>query len=126
MVETSGAAPLSRIPFLQAESLINHFRSIDVIKDVDFPPSIDEWLEGFKVVSPIRWIGRISPRPVLLIHGDKDEAVGVEHASRLYERAGESKELVVIPEAGHRMRLEEKAVTTALNWLKARASLISP
>jgi dipeptidyl aminopeptidase/acylaminoacyl peptidase len=104
----------------QANSLLDHFRSIGVIRDKDFPPSVDEWLDGFNAVSPLRWIGRISPRPLLLIHGEKDDLVPVEHAHRLYERAGEPKELVILPGAGHRLRLEEKAITTALGWLKIR------
>ena len=108
-----------------SESLIDHFRSIGVIRDTDFPHSMDEWLEGFSAVSPIRWVDRISPCPLLLIHGDKDEVVAVEHAFRLYEKAGEPKEIAIIPGAGHRLRLEEKAITTALNWLKASLTLTS-
>jgi len=109
----------------QVNSLLDHFRSIGLIRDADFPPSVDEWLEGFSTVSPLRWIGRISPHPILLIHGEKDDLVPVEHAYKLYERAGKPKELVIIPRAGHRLRLEEKAITTALDWLKAAAKLTS-
>jgi len=104
----------------RAEATIDHFRSIGVIRDKDFPLSVDEWLEGFSTVSPMRWIGRISPRPLLMIHGEKDDLVPVEHAYKLYEKAGEPKELVIIPGAGHRLRLEEKAITNALDWLKIR------
>ena len=107
----------------RAKATIDHFRSIGVIRDKDFPPSADEWLEGFKAVSPTRWIGRISTRPLLLIHGDKDDLVPVEHARKLYEQAREPKELVIIPDAGHRLRLEEKAITTALDWLKAKSTM---
>ena len=106
----------------RVRATIDHFRSIGVIRDKDFPPSLDEWLKGFSAVSPLHWIDRISPRPILLIHGDKDDLVPVEHARRLYEKAGEPKELVIIPNAGHRLRLEEKAVTTALGWLKAKSN----
>ena len=102
----------------QTESTIDHFRSIGAIRDADFPPSIDEWGEGFNTVSPIRWIDKISPRPLLLIHGEEDEVVSIEHAFRLHEQAREPKELVTIPGAGHRLRLEEKAIATTLNWLK--------
>ena len=109
----------------RARATIDHFRSIGVIRDADFPPSVDEWLKGFSTISPLRWIDRISPHPLLLIHGDKDDLVPVEHAHKLYERAGEPKELVIIPDAGHRLRLEEKAITTALNWLKASLTLTS-
>jgi len=106
----------------QVRATIDHFRSIGVIRDKDFPPSVDGWLEGFNTVSALHWIDRISPRPILLIHGDKDDLVPVEHAHRLYEKAGEPKELVIIPGAGHRLRLEEKAITAALDWLKAKYS----
>jgi putative redox protein len=110
----------------RARATIDHFRSIGVIRDKDFPLSLDEWLEGFNAVSPLRCIGRISPRPLLLIHGDKDDLVPVEHAYRLYEKAREPKELVIIPEAGHRLRLEEKAIATALDWLKAKSNMHAP
>jgi len=109
----------------RVKGTIDHFRSIGIIRDVDFPPSVDKWLNSFSTVSPLRWIDRISPRPLLLIHGDKDDLVPVEHAHKLYEKAGKPKELVVLPGAGHRLRLEEKAVTAALNWLKANTKLTS-
>jgi fermentation-respiration switch protein FrsA (DUF1100 family) len=103
----------------QAKATIDRFRSIGLIKDAGFPPSVDNWLDGFKTVSPLHHINRISPRPLLLIHGDKDDLVPMGHARQLFEKAGEPKELVIIPGAGHRLRLEEKAVNTALDWLKA-------
>jgi len=109
----------------RAKATIDHFRSIRVIKDKDFPHSVDEWLEGFSTVSPLRWIDRISPHPILLIHGEKDDLVPIEHAHRLYEKAREPKELVIIPGAGHKLRLEEKAVTTALDWLISTTKLTS-
>ena len=109
----------------QAKMLIDNFRSIGVIRDKDFPPSIDEWLEGFNTVSPIQWIDKIAPRHLLLIHGEEDEVVPIEHACKLYEQAQDPKKLTTIPGAGHRLRLEEKAITTALNWLKSEFTLTS-
>jgi len=103
----------------RAKDTIDHLRSIGVIRDAAFPPSVDDWLAGFSTVSPLKWVDKISPRPLLLIHGDKDDLVPVEHANKLFERAGEPKKLVIIPDAGHRLRLEEKAITTALDWLTA-------
>jgi dipeptidyl aminopeptidase/acylaminoacyl peptidase len=101
----------------RAEAIISHFRNIGVIRDKDFPPSIESWLEGFNTVSPVRYIHQISPRPLLLIHGDKDDTVPVAHAHQLYQQAGEPRELVIIPGASHRLRLEARAVDAALNWL---------
>jgi len=100
-----------------AEAVIGHFRSVGIIRDKDFPPSIDSWLQNFNTVSPVNYIHKISPRPLLLVHGDKDDTVPLEHAHMLYERARDSKELIIIPDAGHRLRVEERAVDTVLNWL---------
>ncbi len=105
-----------------AEAIISHFRSIGVIKDKDFPPSIDTWLEGFNAILPIHYIHKISPRPLLIIHGDKDDIVPVEHAHKLYEQAKDPKELIIIPNASHRLRIEEKAIDTVLNWLKGESN----
>jgi alpha-beta hydrolase superfamily lysophospholipase len=45
----------------------------------------------------------------------------LEHAHRLYQKAKEPKELAIIPGAKHKLRLEEKAVTAVLEWLKLNA-----
>lgn len=103
-----------------ALSSIQRFRQIGVIRDDDFPPSIETWLANFETISPIHWIDRISPRPLLLVHGDADEVVPLEHAHKLYQKAKEPKELFIIPGAKHRLRLEEKAMAAVLHWLKAR------
>jgi putative redox protein len=107
----------------RAKGLIDRFRTIGLIKDAGFPPSLEEWLKGFREVSPIRYIDKVSPRPLLLIHGEKDEIVPVEHAHRLYQRAKEPKELLLLPGAGHRLRFDERAITTALNWLLKQSHL---
>jgi fermentation-respiration switch protein FrsA (DUF1100 family) len=107
----------------RAKATIDRFRSIGVIRDAGFPPSPDEWTDGFSEVAPIKWISKISPRPLLLIQGNKDDLVPVEHARKLFEKAGEPKKLVIIPGAGHRLRLEEKAIATALDWLKAKRNM---
>jgi fermentation-respiration switch protein FrsA (DUF1100 family) len=52
-------------------------------------------------VSPLDGIEAISPRAVLIVHGELDELIPVENAHRLYAAAGEPKELYVIPNTGH-------------------------
>jgi alpha-beta hydrolase superfamily lysophospholipase len=51
--------------------------------------------------SPVAAVARLAPRPLLLIHGDADASVPVEHAHRLYAAAGSPKDLWVIPGLGH-------------------------
>jgi alpha-beta hydrolase superfamily lysophospholipase len=66
------------------------------------------WAAGLRLgcrlpdADPLRWVGHIAPRPLLLIHGGQDQGIPVSDAHRLYESAGEPKELWVGPEAEHR------------------------
>lgn len=104
-----------------AESLLEHFRRIQIIRDRDFPPSVAEWIEGFNQVRPIDLIASISPRPLLIVHGTQDEVVDPSQAWELYSRAGEPKEILMIEGAGHRLRIEEKAMAGALGWLSSQS-----
>lgn len=52
-------------------------------------------------VSPLDAIGSISPRAVMIVHGELDEVISAQNAPKLYAAAGEPKELYVIPNAGH-------------------------
>jgi len=103
------------------QSLIEHFRSIGVIRDNDFPHSVREWFDGFRLVSPINYVAGISPRPLLLVHGGKDETVNISEAYRLYDRAGEPKQIVIVDDAGHRLRHSDEAMAIVLDWLKSHA-----
>jgi len=99
---------------------IERLRKIGAIRDKDFPPSIAKWRQGFETILPIHWIDKISPRPLLLVHGDADETVPVEQVRSLYKKAKEPKDIAIIPGAKHKLRLEEAAITTVLDWLKAK------
>ncbi|MCP4542368.1 MAG: alpha/beta fold hydrolase [Chloroflexi bacterium] len=52
-------------------------------------------------ISPLDAIGAISPRAVMIVHGELDEVISAQNAPRLYAAAGEPKDLYVIPGAGH-------------------------
>ncbi len=104
------------------ESLIRSFHEIGIIKDPAFPPSLEKWLEGFKAIAPIKFIKKISPRPLLLLHGDKDETVPVSHVERLFAEAGEPKQMVIVPGAGHRLRHDERALEVAVKWLSEQVA----
>jgi len=45
-------------------------------------------------------IGKVSS-PVMIVHGTEDRIIPVEHGRRLFERAAEPKELVIVDGAGH-------------------------
>ncbi len=104
----------------EPQSVIDHFRSIGAIRDKDFPHSTQDWLDGFRLVSPIKYVAGIAPRPLLLVHGGQDETVAVSDAYKLYARAGEPKQIVIVDGAGHRLRQNEQAMATVTDWLKSR------
>jgi putative redox protein len=104
-------------------SIIDRYRSIGVIRDKDFPHSTEEWLSGFRLVSPIKYVAGIAPRPLLLVHGSQDETVEVSDAHKLYERAGEPKQLIIVEGAGHRLRQNDKAMAIVIGWLKSHTQI---
>ncbi len=107
----------------EAQTLVDHFRGLGAIRDQGFPYSAEEWLGGFREISPIRYVSEIAPRPLLLVHGSQDELVPVADAHKLYAGAGEPKRLVVVQGAGHRLRQDEQAMTIVIDWLKAQAQI---
>jgi dipeptidyl aminopeptidase/acylaminoacyl peptidase len=71
-----------------------------------FAPLIVFWAEretGFKTedIDATKWIAQISPRPVFLMQGGADVVISADSGQRLYDAAGEPKELWFDPELGH-------------------------
>jgi dipeptidyl aminopeptidase/acylaminoacyl peptidase len=103
----------------ESQAIIERYREIGAIRDDDFPASVEGWFDDLKIVTPLEHVAHISPKPLLLVHGGQDETVPVDHVRRLYERAGNPKKLVVIDDAGHRLRRDERVISTILDWLKS-------
>ncbi len=51
---------------------------------------------------PVRQVGKIAPRPILFIRGERDQYVPPADFEAMFAAAGEPKEAWRIPEAGHR------------------------
>jgi len=54
-------------------------------------------------------VDRIAPTPLLLIHGTADRVIPAHHSRRLYERAGEPKELWLAPGLDHTEAIADPA-----------------
>lgn len=104
----------------RADLMVTHFREVGIIRDDGFPPSTEDWLAGFRQVTPIRWVEGICPRPLLIIHGTNDNVVDPRDAWALYEKAGQPKDILMVEGAGHRLRTEDRAIEAALGWLQAQ------
>ncbi len=117
----SCASPADFADLLTGQALTDflaHAREVGIIRDSHFPSSIPAWKQTFETVKPVRWIAQIPPRPLLLIQGSADEVVDPLDVHRLREKAKGQAELYWIEGAGHRLRLEERAMNKALEWLK--------
>ena len=106
----------SEIPELRAAVATSGFASIEWVVQHQFEmlESVPQWLAPVVVamgslqtgvnvreMAPVQRIGAISPRPVLIIHGELDDTFAVDNALLLNEAAGEPKELWLIPGARH-------------------------
>ncbi|MBI3966522.1 MAG: alpha/beta fold hydrolase [Chloroflexi bacterium] len=80
-----------------------------------------ESVEKLIAYRPEDVVDRISPRPLLLIHTEDDVIVPVDESRKLFERAGEPKQLVVLP--GHHYSvylppLYDEVTRLSLEWLQ--------
>ncbi len=64
-------------------------------------------------ISPLQAIARITPRPVLIIHGTRDGVIDMDDARQLYQAAGPPKTLWLVEGAGHG---ETRRVAPAAEW----------
>ena len=69
---------------------------------------------------PEEMIGRISPRPVLLLHGAGDSVTPANESMELFKRAGSAVELHLIDGADHFMFAEEnkRVVNLVHDWVE--------
>ena len=57
--------------------------------------------EAYYAFRPELVVDRISPRPLLIVHGVRNALHPIDEARRLYARAREPKELIELPTAQH-------------------------
>ena len=104
----------------EPQAVVDHFRRIGTIRDKNFPRSVEKWLNGFRLVRPIEYVSGITPRPLLLVHGNQDETIDISHAHRLYDSAKEPKQMIIIDGAGHQLRKNDRVITDVIDWLKSQ------
>jgi fermentation-respiration switch protein FrsA (DUF1100 family) len=74
------------------------------------------WVAEFDRVVPERSIADVDV-PTLVVHGDRDDVVPVEHARRIAAAARRA-DLLVVAGADHRLRLRPDVVELVLDWLE--------
>jgi pimeloyl-ACP methyl ester carboxylesterase len=71
---------------------------------------------------PAEAAARISPTPVLIVHGDQDIYFPPDHGQQLYDAAREPKELWLIPGFGHAERHTDDALVDRITAWADKAS----
>lgn len=108
------AARTSDIEALVADSSFATHRTVvdyAMRRTIHLPLALFDWITDlllwwragyhFHQVEPLRDIGRIAPRPILIIHSVKDTIVNPGDATLLYKAAGDPKELWLVSGADH-------------------------
>ena len=69
--------------------------------------------------SPLPGMAKISPLPLLVLHGDRDPVVPMHHGQRLYDAARDPKQIWIVPGAGHIQTMKDPAQRDRLvAWLR--------
>jgi len=96
---------------------LEHARHVGVVRAKEYPPDFDAWARELRETRPLNLIGKIPPRPMLIVHGSEDESVPLVDARALADAADNEVELRVIGGAGHRLRHDPRAIAVLLGWL---------
>lgn len=96
--------------------LVEHSRSVGVIKTRGFPVDFDGWAGEFRAFTAESAAARLAPRPLLVLHGEVDDLVPTWDARAVADAHGDA-ELRVISGGGHELRHDPRAVAILLGWL---------
>ncbi|MFX1482657.1 MAG: alpha/beta hydrolase [Promethearchaeota archaeon] len=90
------------------------------IADPDIQEEIlHRMVEDSRIHNPMNEIAKISPRPLLIVHGTDDIGIPLAGVKRLYELAAEPKELVIVEGADHILtdpRAYQITMDTVVEW----------
>ncbi len=100
--------------------VIKQSHEIGALKAIEYRTE-NEMVEDIALHDPLRWVGRIKNKPVLIIHGACDELVPLECAHALFRAANQPKKLEIVPKAPHKLRLSREAVEAIYEWIVSRA-----
>jgi fermentation-respiration switch protein FrsA (DUF1100 family) len=74
------------------------------------------------LVSPVDAVSRLTPRPLLLLHGGRDRIIRPDDAHALHAAAGDPKALHILPRSGHKRihrRLRQEARQRVAEFFRA-------
>lgn len=119
-----GVVAISGVGDMRKRGELNRKRvesSLRFLRGVTYEQYISDMETRAEKYNPVEKIGRISPRPVLIIHGENDAVVKVYNAYALYEAAKEPKELFIVEKADHVFSYQREEVLRRItSWIEER------
>lgn len=100
---------------------LDHARALGVITDPSFPHDTERWVRALRSTRPLEAIGRVVPRPLLVVHGSDDEKVPLFDARALADAAEGMADLRVIGGGEHHLRHDPRAIAMLMGWLDRQA-----
>jgi glycosyltransferase involved in cell wall biosynthesis/pimeloyl-ACP methyl ester carboxylesterase len=99
-------------PPADLNSIDYHFWEKDMWKDLKLNFGIKGRGKGvrpgnpfLKKIRPVDVVDKISPTPVLFLHGEKDWLIKPRHSQRLFDKAKDPKAMTIIKDGGHAERM---------------------
>lgn len=111
----------------EPDRFLEHCREIGVVRTSGFPEDVRGWTRELKETRPLSLVGKIPPRPLLVVHGADDPETPVLHARLLADAAtaagdgAGTVDLRVLGGAGHALRHDPRAVAVLLGWLERQS-----
>jgi putative redox protein len=99
------------------EEGVKYAKKSGILRITNVEKTRKELRTDLQKLNPLNWAGKISPRPVLIIHGDHDDVVPVQSAYELYENAKEPKKILIFKNADHVIRNNEDAMKAVTDWI---------
>jgi len=86
--------------------------------------AVSQWRVLGERLNPVDFVGKIAPRPILIIQGDQDAVVPAVQAQKIYSHANQPKELCMIKGADHVFtRNRRELVEKITGWAKQKGML---
>lgn len=96
---------------------LEYCRIIGVISDETHPEDFEIWKQELVDISAVANASAVAPRPLLIIHGDEDEAVPLIDARMIADAHGTS-DLRIIKGASHLLRYDPRSIAILLGWVE--------
>ncbi len=110
----SSPSDFKKIPFI--EEGIKYAKKFGILRITNAKKTVKQLRTDLQELTPLHWVGKISPKPILIVHGDQDDVIPVQNAYELYERAKEPKKILIFKNVNHQIRNNQEAMDAVVEW----------